>query len=466
MTNTTASYRTATVIASAVLAGELSPEAATAASHQAIRATNGTINAVVDHDPSLSDAQIDVLVRRLQRGERPPLAGVPVLIKDHFHMKGWRATQGSRLFADFIATSDDLIIERLKAAGAIIIGRSNMSEFGCKGVTTNLLYGPTRHPLDNRLTTGGSSGGAAAALATGYVPIALGSDGGGSARRPVAHAGVVGFKPSGGVVASAREVSQVGVPGPMARTVEDIRLFFQAIRGHDARDPFSVPPIPISVLPEHPRLAWSPRLGLGAPLDDDVTETLEHAVTVLRSSGFAITNADPDWPEGAGEASLMPLQHAGLAARFGDIWRREPNLFDPDIAAQIEDGFSLTATDVARATSMSTAVASTAARFFAAGHDFLLTPTTPCVAWPFAQLGPTTIGGVCVPHRGHAVFTPLFNHAFCAAISLPAGVGRGGLPVGLQIVGPRFSDDALLALAARVEATFAAEGIIAALPPE
>ncbi|MCM2477825.1 amidase [Rhizobium sp. CG5] len=464
MTETTASYRTAAAIASAVLAGELSPEAASAAAHRAISATNGMINAVVDHDPSLSDPQIETLARRLKRGERLPLAGVPVLVKDHFHVKGWKATQGSRLFEDFVATSDDLVIERMRAAGAIIIGRSNMSEFGCKGVTTNLLYGPTRHPLDHTLTTGGSSGGAAAALAAGYVPIALGSDGGGSARRPAAHAGVVGFKPSGGVVASARVVSQVGVPGPMARTVDDIRLFFQVIRGHDARDPFSVPPIPASVLPEHPNLVWSPKLGLGVPVDEDVAETLERAVAVLRSSGFAISNTDPSWPEGAGEASLMPLQHADLAAHFGDVWRKDPDLFDPDIAAQIEAGLSLTAADVARASSMSTAVAAAAARFFANGHDFLLTPTIPCVAWPFAQLGPAEIGGVAVPHRGHAVFTPLFNHAFCAAISLPAGTGRAGLPVALQIVGPRFSDDALLALAARIETALAAAGITAAMP--
>lgn len=454
----------AAVIAMAVRAGDMAPGAATMAAHRAIASTNPTINAVVDHDPALSDAQVDALARRLAAGEQPPLAGVPVLVKDHFRVKGWKATQGSRFFADFVAEDDDLIITRLRQAGAIIIGRSNMSEFGSKGVTNNLLYGPTRHPLDPSLTTGGSSGGAAAALAAGYVPIALGSDGGGSARRPAAHAGVVGFKPSGGVVSSERELSQVGVAGPMGRTVEDTRLLFAAIRGHDPRDPFSVPSLPASVLPVSPKLAWSPRLGLDIPVDPDVAEALQHAIGILRTSGFDLSEADPVWPEGVGEAAVMPLQHAGLAARFGDAWLRDPALFDPDIGAQIEDGLRLTATDVARAAAMSAAVAGAAARFFAGGYDFLLSPTTPCVAWRWSELGPAKIGGVAVPHRGHAVFTPLFNHAFCPAISLPAGTGRDGLPVGLQVVGPRFSDDALLELAAAFEAALAAANITSLMP--
>ncbi|MCY1667786.1 amidase [Rhizobium sp. SL86] len=456
MTEITSVPRSAAAIAAAVRAGDIAPGAATIAAHRAIAATNATINAVIDHDPALSDPQVDALARRLAAGEQPPLAGVPVLVKDHFRVKGWKATQGSRLFAGFVAEDDDLIVTRLRQAGAIIIGRSNMSEFGCKGVTTNLLYGPTRHPLNPNLTTGGSSGGAAAALAAGYVPIALGSDGGGSARRPAAHAGVVGFKPSGGVVASERELSQVGVAGPMGRTVEDARLLFEAIRGYDPRDPFSVPALPSALLPGSPKLAWSPRLGLDVPVDPDVAEALQHAIEILRASGFELSEADPIWPEGAGEAALMPLQHAGLAARFGDLWLRDPTLFDPDVGVQIEDGLRLSATDVARAGSMSTAVAGAAARSFAGGWDFLLSPTTPCVAWSWSKLGPAEIGGVTVPHRGHAVFTPLINHAFCPAISLPAGTGRGGLPVGLQIIGPRFSDDALLALAARIEIALAA----------
>jgi aspartyl-tRNA(Asn)/glutamyl-tRNA(Gln) amidotransferase subunit A len=459
MTKAEIPHETAAAIAKAVLRGELSPQAAVERSHAAINAANGAINAIIDYDPALAEPQVADLRSRLERGERPPLAGVPLVVKDHFRVKGWKATQGSRLFADFVAEADDISIARLKAAGAIIIGRSNMSEFGCKGVTTNLLYGPTRHPMNHALTTGGSSGGAAAALAAGLVPLALGSDGGGSARRPASHAGVVGFKPSAGVVASAREISQTSVAGPMARTVEDIRLFFDAIRGHSAFDPFSVPAQPVAALPERPVIAWSSRLGLDVPVDPDVSEAMERAIACLRTAGMIVEDIDPHWPDGAGEAALMPLQHADLAASFGGIWSKNPDLFDPDIGMQIEDGLRLAASDVARASTMSRAVAGSMARFFAAGHHFLLTPTTPCVAWPLTELGPAKIGGVAVPHRGHAVFTPLFNHALCPAISLPAGTGRDHLPVGLQIVGPRFSDDAVLALAHRIETIFSTANI-------
>lgn len=326
-------------------------------------------------------------------------------------------------------------------------------------MTTNPLYGPTRHPMNPDLTTGGSSGGAAAALAGGLVPLALGSDGGGSARRPAAHAGVVGFKPSSGMVAEPRALSATGVLGPMAVDVADVALFFDAIRGGDARDPFSLD-LPAAVRSDRPPvIAFSPRLGLGVPVDTDVETAIAAAVEAVRASGIAVRDADPKWPDGAGEPAVMALQHAGLAATYGEAYRRDPDQFDPDIAVQIADGLALPATAVAAALAMSTAIAGAAARFFAEGVDFLLTPTTPCVAWPHAQLGPTTIGGVAVPHRGHAVFTPLFNHAFCAAISIPAGRGRDGLPVGFQIVGPRFSDLAVLSLAARLEEIFAGAGV-------
>lgn len=450
---------TARALARAILDEGLSPDAGVRAADAAIRARNPGLNAIVDYDPHAASGQIQILADRLKRGERPPLAGVPVVVKDHIRVRGWKATSGSRLFADTVAEEDDLAVARLRSAGAILVGRSNMSEFGCKGVTTNLLYGPTRHPMNPDLTTGGSSGGAAAALAGGLVPLALGSDGGGSARRPAAHAGVVGFKPSSGVVAEPRALSATGVLGPMALNVADVSLFFDAIRGSDPRDPFSLDLSATIHADRPPVIAFSPRLGLDVPVDTDVEVATAAAIDAIRASGIEIGNADPKWPDGAGEPAVMALQHAGLAATYGDAFRRDPNQFDPDIAAQITDGLALPATAVAAAAAMSTAIAGAAARFFAGGVDILLTPTTPCVAWPHAQLGPATIGGIAVPHRGHAVFTPLFNHAFCAAISIPAGRGRDGLPIGLQIVGPRFSDFVVLALAARLEAILDAAGL-------
>ena len=209
---------------------------------EAIRELNPALNAIVGHDPAVADlqvtSQLDQLRARLRAGERPPLAGMPVAVKDHIHVAGWPATEGSVLLSDHIAVRDDCAVARLRAAGAILVGRTNMSEFGSKGVTTNRLYGPTRLHLDPTLTPGGSSGGAAVATATGMCALALASDGGGSVRRPAAHAGVVGFKPSAGAIANPRNPSHTAVLGLMARDVGLVALAFAALRGRQPGGPF------------------------------------------------------------------------------------------------------------------------------------------------------------------------------------------------------------------------------------
>jgi aspartyl-tRNA(Asn)/glutamyl-tRNA(Gln) amidotransferase subunit A len=439
-------------IARAVNTGKTGAREATAYAMEAIRRGNPALNAIVDFDPNEATPQLDALERRLAAGERPPLAGVPIAIKDHVRIAGRRITLGSLLFRDFVPDRDDVAIERLRAAGAILVGITNMSEFGCTGLTKNLVYGVTGHPMDPNLTSGGSSGGAASALGAGFVPLALGSDGGGSGRRPAAHVGAVGFKPSTGAIATPRVLAPTEVLSPMAMCVDDAALMFDALAGRHPQDPGSIDlPAddgrPVRAL----RIAYSPRFGLDVPVDADVAAAIEAAVDRLRAAGVAIERVDPVWPEGASEAGLMPIQWAGLASGFGERWRTDPALFSPPIAAQIERGLALDAMTLARAYELSSAIAAAAARFFASGYDLLIGPTTPCVAWPHALFAPPTIGGAAVGDRGHAVFTPFFNHAFCPALSLPAGSGRDGLPVGLQIVGPRLSDRRLLRAAGWME---------------
>jgi aspartyl-tRNA(Asn)/glutamyl-tRNA(Gln) amidotransferase subunit A len=201
------------------------------------------------------------------------------------------------------------------------------------------------------------------------------------------------------------------------------------------------------------RIAFSPKLGLDVPVDADVADAVAHAVERLAGVGWQIARADPAWAGGISEASLMPLQLAGLAALHGQAWQQTPELFDPDIGAQIDRGLALTATEVAGALEFSQGVKRSAATFFAE-YDLLLTPTTPCVAWSATELGPAMIGGVPVAPRAHAAFTPFFNHALTPALSLPCGVGRDRLPVGLQIIARRAHDRRLLALAATAERTF------------
>lgn len=455
MTDTTVSPGVS--IADAVRTGRTSARAVAESCLERIAAGNPALNAFVAVHTDRALAEADAVDRRLAAGEALPLAGVPVAVKDTIWVAGCRVTQGSALFAGFVAPADAIAVERLRAAGAVVMGMANSSEFACKGVTTNRLFGPTRHPMDPRLTPGGSSGGPAVAVAAGLVPLALGTDAGGSSRRPPAHVGVVGFKPSLGAIPYGpgfpEPFTGLAVMAPIARNVADAALFFEALAGPDPRDPDSAALLPVADSGP-PTVAYSPRYGLDTPVDADVAAAVDRAVERLAAAGWRVVRRDPVWPEGADETALMPLQHAGLAAIHGAAFRADPGRFDPDVGAQIERGLTLDGAAVAGALRMSAEVARALAAFFL-DADLLIGPTTPCVAWPFDRLGPETIGGVPVPPRAHAAFTPLFNHARVPAISIPCGTGRDGLPVGLQIAAARGHDRRLLAAAAWAERVLA-----------
>ncbi|HEV2155177.1 amidase [Bradyrhizobium sp.] len=413
------------------------------------------LNAVVTIDPVRTLADAAVVDARLRAGETMRLAGVPIIVKDNIWAGGWRITQGSRLFADFIAPTDAIAIERLRKAGAVIVGIGATSEFASKGVTTSQLYGPTRHPLDPTLTPGGSSGGPAVAVAAGLVPLAIGTDAGGSSRRPPAHVGVAGFKPSYGAIpygpGFAEPFFGLSVIAPIAADVADITLAFEAMAGADPRDPDSAVVAPEADDIAGLRIAFSPRLGLDVAVDDVVANGLVSVIERLSAAGLQISHRDPVWPPGATEDAIMPLQHAGLAALYGDAFRKDAAVFDPDIAKQIERGLAWSGADVAGALVASTAIANGFAAFFTEA-DLLLAPTVPCVAWPFTQLAPDMIGGRAASPRGHAVFTPFVNHARLPAISIPCGADERGLPFGLQIIARRGQDRTLLRAAKHIEA--------------
>ncbi|MGY4625532.1 amidase [Bradyrhizobium sp. USDA 4486] len=441
-------------IAADVTAGRTSAVATARGALARIEAAK-SLNAVVTIDPSRTLADAAAVDDRLRAGEAMPLAGVPIVVKDNIWTGGWRVTQGSRLFADFIAPQDAIAIERLRKAGAVVVGIGATSEFASKGVTTSPLFGPTRHPLDLALTPGGSSGGPAVAVAAGLVPLAIGTDAGGSSRRPPAHVGVAGFKPSYGAIpygpGFAEPFFGLSVIAPIATDVADIALAFEVMGGADRRDPDSA-----SIAQEIAdiaslRIAFSPHLGLDVAVDDAVANGLVSAVERLSAAGLRIAQRDPVWPSGATEESIMPLQHAGLAALYGEALRKDPTVFDPDIAKQIERGLSWSGAEVAGALLSSTAIANAFAEFFG-GIDLLLTPTVPCVAWPLAQLGPDMIGGKPASPRAHAVFTPFVNHARLPAISIPCGADRCGLAFGLQIIAARGQDRMLLQAAQEIEA--------------
>ncbi|KJC41139.1 amidase [Bradyrhizobium sp. LTSP857] len=450
----TKSTHSARGIAADVTAGRTSAVETTKAALGRIEAAK-SLNAVVTIDAARSLADAAAVDDRLRAGETMPLAGVPIVVKDNIWVGGWRIAQGSHLFADFIAPRDAIAIERLRKAGAVVVGIGATSEFASKGVTTSPLFGPTRHPLDPELTPGGSSGGPAAAVAAGLVPLAIGTDAGGSSRRPPAHVGVAGFKPSYGAIpygpGFAEPFFGLSVIAPIAADIADIALAFEAMAGVDPRDPDSAGIVQEAKDITSLRIAFSPRLGLDVAVDDVVANGLASAVARLSAAGLPIMQRDPVWPAGATEDAIMPLQNAGLAALYGDAFRKDPTVFDPDIAKQIERGLSWSGTDVAGALLASAAIAHAFATFFS-DTDLLLAPTVPCVAWPFAQLGPDMIGGRPASPRGHAVFTPFVNHARLPAISIPCGRDANGLPFGLQIIARRGQDATLLRAARQIEA--------------
>jgi aspartyl-tRNA(Asn)/glutamyl-tRNA(Gln) amidotransferase subunit A len=417
---------------------------------------NPVLNALIHVDPERVLAEADAVDRSVGNGSTSmgSLSGATFSTKDNLWVQGRPASQGSRLFADFVAPASALAVERLQAAGGVALAGSNCSEFACKGNTTNQLHGATRNPWNTTLTPGGSSGGAAAAVAAGLGHLALCTDGGGSTRRPAAHTGVVGFKPSAGAIAHpvgfAEPVFGNSVVGLMARTVEDVAALFDAVAGADPRDPMCM----VGALHSPTagrlqnslkgrRVAFSPRLGLDVVVDPDVAAATAQAAAWLRSAGADVVQVDPQWPQGTSEDALMPLQFSGLAAIHGEAFRRNPAMFDPDIGAQIERGLSLRGADVASALLHREALYRSLAEFFGR-FDLLLTPTTPCVAWPLQDLGPRTIAGQAVSPRAHAAFTPVFNHVYAPACSVPVALDREGLPIGVQLVAPRWHDAAVL----------------------
>lgn len=441
-------------LAASVNARQLSALEVARAQCERVARLNPLFNAFADFDPEVPLAAARDTDRRLAAGETLPLAGVTFTVKDNLWLGGRPATFGSRVHAEFIAPRDSWCVARLKSLGAVPLGITNCSEFACKGITATPLHGETRNPWDLQRTPGGSSGGAVAAVASGLGALALATDAGGSTRRPAAHTGLVGMKPTLGRVPNAWGFDDpnhlLSVIGQIGRDVEDVAWMLDLLTAWDPADPLSSPafaqPDAMASLRAKmapARFAYSRDLGCGLAVDADVQATLDRAIDRLRAAGWVIEEADPIWPEQAREYPLIALQQAGLAQRYGDIWRCTPELLDPDIGAQIELGFAVSGPRLAELLKLREHLHASFTALFEQ-FDGLLCPVSPVEAWPLGQLGPAQIGGLPAGPRGHAAFTPMFNYGSVPALSLPCGTGRLGLPVGLQIAGPRFTDARVL----------------------
>ena len=385
------------------------------------------------------------------------LHGVPVSIKDVLATRGLTTTGGSRLFAAHVPEQDAIPVARLRAAGAVILGKTNTSEFGHKAVTENPLFGVTRNPWNPALTPGGSSGGAAAAVATGVGTLALGSDGGGSVRIPASFCGLYGFKPSWGRVPHAGGFpgwAHVSHVGPLARTVRDAALALDVLAGGDDRDRRSLPREPGAYLEACDadvrglHAAWTPDLGYAA-LDPRVRALCEDAAAEFEALGCHVEVVSPGWenPEDCFGTLIAAQFHAAWSERLPEA---EP-LLDPTLVKLIRRGAAITAPENIRAAGRIDAYWSEV-RAFLERFDLLLMPTVAVLPFAAGAPPPREVAGARVSVLGWMPFTYPFNLTGQPAASVPAGATDEGLPVGLQIVGRRHADGTVLAASAAFEA--------------
>jgi amidase len=428
-----------------------------------IEALDGAVNAVVTRCFDAALAKAAAADAALARGESTGLLhGLPVAHKDLVDTAGVRTTYGSPLFAGNVPERDALVVQRMSAAGAISLGKTNAPEFGAGSHTVNPVFGATRNPFDLSRSAGGSSGGAAAALAARMICLADGSDLGGSLRNPASFCSVVGLRPSPGRVPDwpFSDVADVlGVAGPMARTVADVALLLMVLSGPEPRVPLALDAAPPAAEPDQiagllerdlrgVRVAWSADLGL--PVEPAVLETLAPSRQLLADLGCEVIDAAPDL-SGA-DFVFRTWRAFRFATNLGPLLREHPGQIGPNVTWNIERGLELSVADLGRATLWQAALAERVSAFF---------DSYEVLACPVAQVVPFDVTLDWVHDiDGHPQHTYLdwmasayqISVTGLPAISVPAGFTPDGLPVGLQLVGRRRADWALLGVAHAVEA--------------
>jgi len=445
-------FRAATELAAMVRGREISARELLEVHLDRIERLNPSVNAVITLDPDGARTAADAADSALAAGEPVgPLHGLPVAHKDTHATGGMRTTWGSPLHADTVPLRDELVVARVKSAGAIRIGKTNVPEFAAGSHTFNPLFGVTHNPYRHGLSAGGSSGGATAALAAGFVPLAEGSDMGGSLRNPSAFCNVVGLRPTPGRVPTwpaPMGWSQLSVQGPMGRTVADVALQMSVLAGPDPRVPISLPedcaafaaPLPDRL--DGLRMAWAPDLGGRVTVDPAITSVLASSLGVFADLGASV---EEDCPNLSGADEVFGTLRAWLyEAQYGEISRRHPDKVKESIRWNAEMGAKLTGPDLARAEHLHTKLFERMASFFER-YDVLLAPTTQVLPFPVEMEYPTEIAGV--PQSNYLEWMrscTLLSPTGSPALSVPGGFTPDGLPVGLQIIGPARADRRVL----------------------
>jgi Asp-tRNA(Asn)/Glu-tRNA(Gln) amidotransferase A subunit family amidase len=429
--------------AAAVGAGRATAAAVTEAALERIARLDPALTAIIASDPDRALAQAAEVDGRVAAGETLPLAGVPLAVKDTEDTVGYRTTHGSRLFADTApATQDSVLVARLRAAGCVVVGKSNAPEFATSADTSNLVFGSTRNPYDVERVAGGSSGGAAVAVASGMVPLATASDGGGSIRIPASACGLPGFKPSLGRVPDGGphpvDWPLVTTRGVVTRTVADLLATLDVIVGPEPTDLRSLPaphePFSTSVArtPLPRRIAWSPQLGY-AWTEPSILAACTAAVERLAAEGVEVVEVDRVFESEPYDA-WGPLIAAYVQRSVGELDR---SLLTDEVRQGIEDADRLTARDLLAAEDTCHRLNLELVRVFET-CDLLLTPTL--------HRDPPRFGEAVSWIRA----TGVFNLTRSPAGTVPVGLSDAGLPIGLQIVGPQHDDVGVLALMAHL----------------
>jgi amidase len=448
---------TATELRRRVAARDVSVAECVEACLARVERLNGIVNAVVTLNPHIRRDAGD-LDRRLARGEMPGLlCGLAVGIKDVTPVAGLLTTFGSTLYADYVPTEDALVVSRLRHAGAIILGKTNCPEFAAGANTFNAVFGRTRNPWDPTRTAGGSTGGGAAALATGMIALAEGTDLGGSLRVPASFCGLVGLRPSIGLVPTWPtdwSWDTLQVTGPMARTAADVALMLQAISGPSERSPISqagagrdfVATVDAGVSSTL-RVAYCADLA-GIGIDPETEMICRNAALGLRQVGIEVEELALDFS--AGRQAFLALRGlwfvTHMRSRLGEIGR-----FGQNVAGNVRSGLDVTTSELAAAEQTRGRIWHQLREFFAR-FDHLLTPCVAVPPFPVEQNYPDTIAG-----RPMQTYIDWIAPTFVLSLtglpvaSVPCGIDRSGLPVGLQVVGRQHGDGAVLALAAEVQ---------------
>jgi amidase len=420
---------------------EITPHDLLDALEARIAEVDGQVNALPTLCFDRARAHADRLMK-LPANRRGLLAGMPVPIKDLTDVAGVLTTQGSPIFKDHIAVRSNIVVEQLETSGAIIYAKSNTPEFGAGAQTFNEVFGATLNPWNLSRSASGSSGGAAAALASGTAWLAHGTDVGGSLRNPASFCGVVGMRPSIGRVAHSQAAKidrTLSADGRMARNVEDLALMLDAMSGEHPGDPLSLPVLPTSFLAatrsgaKPKRVAYSSNLGI-SPVDPEVADITRKAAKRFEDAGVIVEEAHPDFSEAVECAHVLRAYDYVLTK--GKLLKQHRDQLKPEVIWNIEQGLKLTLADIERAEAQRVTLTNRALAFFET-YDLLLCPTTIVAAFPVEQRYLAECNGTKFDNYvGWLAMVSAITIACCPGLSIPCGFTREGLPVGLQIVAP------------------------------